>query len=51
MNKNSIFVATSEICYVLNDYFKNVVPNLRAKIDNDLSAPNSILSKTKSLFF
>ena len=51
VDKNNTFVAASEICNVLNDYFVNVGPNLSAKIDNDISTPNNISSNTKSLFF
>ena len=39
VDENNNFVATSEICNVLNNYFVNVGPNLSAKIDNDISAP------------
>ena len=51
LDKNNNFVTTSEIRNVLNDYFVNVGPNLRAKIDNDISTPNNISCNTKSLFF
>ena len=50
-DENNNFVATPEICNVLNNYFVNVGPNLRAKIDNDISAQKNISSNPKSLFF
>ena len=51
VDENNNFVATPEICNVLNNYFVNVGPNLSAKIDNDISAPKNISSNPKSLFF
>ena len=51
VDENNNFVATPEICNVINTLFCHCRTKSSAKIDNDILAPKNISSNPKSLFF